>query len=139
MQIYVGMGLTQAPKEFREDFQHELKALLRAIDGVEILDFVGLEAGTAADVYDHDCHCTRTADLCIFVVDHPSIGLGMEIMLRQSIGKPMFIFARENASVTRMLKGMCERSGISIRTYTTAADIARSVDMQVWIKQEFDS
>jgi len=63
MKLYVGMGLTQAPKAFREDFQHELKSALRDIAGVSILDFVGLEGSTQGEVYSHDRTCTESADL----------------------------------------------------------------------------
>lgn len=90
--LYVGQALTDAPDSFRIDFQNELKQELRKLPGVEVLDFVGLENGTALDVYLHDQKCTQTATLCVFIVDYASIGLGMEIMIRhQSGGRVLFL------------------------------------------------
>ena len=121
--IYVGMGLTQAPKEFREDFQNELKANLRNLSEVEVLDFIGLVAGTPTDVYDYDRSHTESAELCVFIVDYPSIGLGMEISIRLASGKKMLIFAHVDAKITRMLTGMCEKEGVSFVRYETVDDI----------------
>jgi len=129
MKVYVGMGLTQAPEWFREGFQQELKGQLRSIQGLEILDFIGLEAGTATDVYDYDRRCTEEADLCVFIVDFASIGLGMEIVFRLMLGKPMLVFAKEDSRITRMLLGMCERETVPFHRYTTAEQISAVVAM----------
>ena len=56
--IYVGMALTDAPEEFRDKFQNELKEMLRALVGVTVLDFIGLEGGSNVDVSRHDKKCT---------------------------------------------------------------------------------
>ena len=105
--IYVGMGLTQAPKEFRNDFQHELKAGLRALKEVEIADFMGIDDGLAPlDIYVHDRNSAEGTDLCVFIADHPSIGMGMEIAYRQATEKPMILFARDEIRITRMLLGI---------------------------------
>lgn len=123
MKIYVGMGLTQAPVEFREDFQHQLKSGLRRLSGVEVLDFVGLASSTASRVYEYDRNCTEGADLCVFIADYPSIGLGMEIAFRLNAKRPMLVFAQEGVSVTRMLLGMCEVEGVKFFTYKDVAEI----------------
>lgn len=127
MKIYVGMGLTQAPIEFREYFQNELKVQLREIEGVEILDFIGLEGSTEEEVYTYDRTCTETADLCVFIVDHPSIGLGMEIVFRLATEKPMLVFAKNESHITRMLTGMCSVENISFNRYSSVEDIIRVV------------
>lgn len=121
------MGLTQAPKEFRETFQAELKSELRKIPGVTVLDFLGLEAGTAVDVYECDRGHTESADLCLFVVDHPSIGLGIEIEIRRATGKGALVFAAEGAKITRMLIGMCEKENIPLIRYLSTVQIALAV------------
>lgn len=123
MDIYVGMGLTQAPVEFRVGFQNELKTQLRRSADVTVLDFIGLEGSTPPRVYQYDRSCTEKADLCIFIADHPSIGLGMEIVFRLVSKKPMLIFAHEDASVTRMLTGMCEVEGVRFYNYKSVAEI----------------
>jgi nucleoside 2-deoxyribosyltransferase len=129
--VYVGMGLTQAPQEFREDFQKSVKDELRKIGGIEVLDFVGLQGSTETEVYRYDRQCTEDADLCVFIVDHPSIGLGMEIAFRLGTKKPMLIFAKEDVYVTRMLTGMCKQESVFLYRYTRAADIALRVTFEV--------
>ncbi len=89
---YVGMALSGAPVSFSEIFQSELKAGLRLIPDVEVLDFSwtthGPEANSDESVYQLDKSHAESADVCIFILDHPSLGLGMEIMLRYTTGKP---------------------------------------------------
>lgn len=125
------MALTEAPQWFREGFQYELKSALRKLPQVEILDFVGLEAGTESDVYLHDCTCTEIADLCVFVVDFPSTGLGMEIERRRSTGKKMLIFARPRVKVTRMIGGLCAVENVEYIRYAATADIVDRVRQEL--------
>ena len=130
--IYVGMALTEAPIDFREDFQHELKALLRQLTDAVILDFVGLEGGTAKAVFEHDRGCAETADVCVFVVEYPSIGLGMEIAFRHMTGKRMLVFAPAGKRVTRMLTGMCEgNTNAILYRYYTVAEIVKQVSFEL--------
>lgn len=129
--VYVGMALTEAPEEFRVNFQRELKESLGSIQGLEILDFVGLEAGTDIDVYNHDAKCTRESDLCVFIVDHPSIGLGMEIAMREAAGKPFMVFAKDGKRVTRMLTGMLNKKVLPLHRYKTVDEIVSAVQLQL--------
>lgn len=129
--VYVGMALTEAPEAFRVDFQHELKKALGRIYGIEILDFVGLEDGTEVDVYNHDRKCTEGADLCVFIVDHPSIGLGMEIVLREVSGGPLMVFAEEGRRVTRMLTGMLKKKVLPLHRYREVNEIVAAVELQL--------
>ena len=130
MKIYVGMGLTHAPPAFRDVFQKELKDELRKLPGVSLLDFVGIEAGTERDVYQHDKHCTETADLCLFVADYPSIGLGMEIIIREATSKPMIVIAHTDSKVTRMLLGMCEETNTPLVRYKNVQDIIAAIQQR---------
>ena len=136
--IYVGMGLTQAPEAFRVGFQNELKAGLRELEDIEILDFVGLEGSTEEEVYSHDRNCTMTANLCVFIVDHPSIGLGIEIAFRLATGKPMLVFAKEDAKITRMLTGLCKIEQIQFYRYQEVSDLLRNIDVWLWGKAELE-
>ena len=124
------MGLTNAPASFSVEFQQELKDGLRSIPGIEILDFIGLEGGTQGQVYEYDRACTEKADLCVFIADYPSIGLGMEIVFRYFCGQPMLVFAHYDKKVTRMLTGMCEVEADTMHfsLYNTVEDIIRSVE-----------
>ena len=129
--IYVGMALTDAPPEFRDFFQSELKAELRKFDDVEVFDFVGLENGTAVDVYLHDRHCTETSDMCVFIVDHASTGLGIEVVFRVLTKKPCLFFAAEGRRVTRMLLGLLESKSHPLYRYNSVADIIEVVRMSL--------
>jgi len=121
------MALTEAPLAFREEFQGGLKTGLRMLENAEVLDFVGLEDGTESDVYCHDRFCTEQADLCVFICDYPSTGLGMEIAFRLASGKPMLCFKRYKAHITRMVTGMCAIEGVPILTYHIPQDITAKV------------
>lgn len=121
---YVGAALTGAPPEFVKGFLPLLKKKIRKIQ-IEVLDFIGLEAGTALVVFRHDRKCTENADICVFILDHPSTGLGMEIMLRAAAGKPALFFARRGVRVTRMLLGFLEEHGIKVHRYRSAIGICR--------------
>lgn len=125
--IYVGMALTDAPEEFRTTFQAELKSLLREIDGVRVLDFVGLENGGNTDVSRHDKKCTQEADLCVFVLTYPSTGLGKEIAYREAVDKPALYFAASGARVTRMVLGELEDRGCPLHRYESVRIIAEMV------------
>lgn len=121
--VYVGMALTDAPIEFREGMRTELLDRLRAVQHVEVLDFLGLEAGTDLDVYAYDRSRVEAADIAAFICDHPSTGLGMEIVFRFQTGKPMVLFSREGMKVTRMLTGFAKTESIRHMTYRSADDI----------------
>ncbi len=129
--VYVGMGLTLAPVEFREDFQNELKTALRRISEVEVMDFIGLTEGTEVDVYNHDRQSAESADLCVFIADHPSIGLGLEIAFRVEVNKPFVVFAHTEAKVTRMLLGLCEKHQTPLIRYQTVSDIVAAVETKL--------
>jgi hypothetical protein len=100
---------------------------LRKISGVEVLDFIGLEKGTNIDVSRHDKKCTEDSDLCVFILDYPSTGLGKEIVYRENTNKPALYFARNGTSVTRMVLGELEDSGIELHRYDDVSDIVRVV------------
>ncbi|MFM2423963.1 MAG: hypothetical protein RLZZ70_352 [Candidatus Parcubacteria bacterium] len=136
LKVYVGMALTDAPPEFREVFQAQVKGGLKALGDVVILDFVGLEKGTATDVYRYDRSCTEEADLCCFIVDHASTGLGMEIMLREQCGKPALFFAASGKKVTRMLTGFLDVGGRQLLRYESAGDVISAVS--AWIFEQRD-
>ncbi len=129
--VYVGMALTEAPLEFRDDFQIELKSALRELTDVVVLDFVGLENGGAVEVYRHDRRCTELADLCVFITDCASTGMGMEIWIRRTTQKRMLLFAKLNQKVTRMLIGFAEDEGIPFIRYANVSDIVAVIKAEL--------
>ena len=121
--VYVGMALTGAPEEFRVTLQNDVKRGLREIPGVKVWDFVGLTGSTEVDVYETDRLYAERADLVVFICDHPSTGLGMEIAFRHATRKPMILAAKMGAVVTRMVTGFAKREDIPLRRYEYASDI----------------
>lgn len=137
--IYVGMALTDAPEEFRTDFQQELKRQLRNIDKVRVLDFVGLENGSNTDVSRYDKKCTQEADLCVFILTYPSTGLGKEIAYREAVDKPALYFAAAGSRVTRMVLGELEDRACPLYRYPSIGYIAEIVGMYVLHQTTFQS
>jgi hypothetical protein len=129
--IYVGMALSDAPEEFRTDFQQELKAGLRKLAGVEVLDFFwtshGPDVGDDVDVYELDEKYAQNADLFVAIFDHPSTGLGMEVMIRHPTGKPSLFFARKGKKVTRMVTGYLRKFAKSLHRYEHVSTIVEIV------------
>lgn len=121
------MALTDAPKEFRARFDGELKAALRALPEVEVLDFVGLENGTEIEVYEYDRQCTESCDLMIAICDYASLGLGMELVFRHMTGKPLALFAHTEESVSRMVTGFAQKEQIGYHHFETVEDIITEV------------
>ena len=123
---YVGMALSGAPDEFKIVFRRELQDAFSEFSDVEILDFIGLEKGDDTEVYIHDKRCAETADLCIFICDHPSTGMGMEIGFRLKSGKPMICFGHVGNNITRMVTGMCKVENILFHHYDHVCNIAHA-------------
>jgi hypothetical protein len=131
--IYVGMALTAAPVEFRDTFQHELKAKLRLLPDVEVLDFswtkYGPDANSNISVYQLDKENAEKADLCVFILDYPSLGLGMEIMIRDRVKKPSLFFVHKEPinRTSRMILGYIEETEQSLCFYQSTDEIVSEV------------
>jgi hypothetical protein len=123
--IYVGCSLTQAPQAFK-DAVESLKNSLRA--DYQILDFVGLEAGTATDVYNWDVkHCVGGCDLFVAICDYPAIGLGYELATAiEKLNKPVLAVAQEKAIVTRLVLGI-DAPTFSLERYQDMGDVVALV------------
>jgi hypothetical protein len=119
--IYIGCSLTQAPEAFKESIE-SLKAQLRA--EYEILDFLGLKAGTPADVYQWDIHrCVATCDLFVAVCDYPAIGLGYELGVAvETFQKPTLAVAHKDTIITRLIQGI-ETPFYSFERYETIEEL----------------
>lgn len=129
--IYVGMALSDAPEEFRTDFHDDLKGRLREIAGIEVLDFFwtsnGPTAGDDVEVYELDEAHAQNADLFVAILDHPSTGLGMEIIIRHSTGKPTLFLAKQGTKVSRMPIGYLKKFKIPRYRYASVDDIIEKI------------
>lgn len=131
--IYVGMALTDAPEEFRTSFHDELKRQLRTLPDVEVLDFFwtsnGPTAGDDVEVYDLDHQHASGADLFVAMLDYPSLGLGMELMIRhyESPEAKSLFFAGIDRKVSRMVTGYLKRFNQPLYRYSAIEDIVGMV------------
>lgn len=102
VKVYVGCSLTHAPLEFREEVA-ALKTKLKSI--CEVLEFLGLNGGTAREVYEHDINnCVRKCDIFVAICDYPSTGLGWEMAVQSEDRRmPTIAVAHENSKVTLLV------------------------------------
>lgn len=138
--IYVGMALKGAPEEFRTDFQRELKSKLRKVNNVEVLDFFweakGRNPEDNIEVYLWDKERTENADLCVFVADHASTGMGQEFEIRMQTGKSAAAFVHAtNDSVSNMFLGACEVHKVPVVRYRSVDDIVAYVASYILVKE----
>lgn len=101
--LYVGCGLTFAPESFKDEVERT-KDALRA--DWEVMEFLGLTAGTAADVYRQDIIVNvGTCDAFIGICDEPSTGLGWELSTAVRKWKPTLATAQVGTKITRLVEG----------------------------------
>ncbi len=140
IKAYFGCGLTHAPAEFTkevEDFKNHLRNQL----GIILFDFVGLENGTAVDVYKHDIHrCVKHCDFMIGDFTFPSTGLGWEAgVVVEKHKKPFLGIAQQDAKVTRLVLGAeCDMNPLfQFIRYQTLSEIIPHVEkiVSVYRKQ----
>ena len=124
--MYVGCGLTHTSDSFRESIER-LKVRLR--QQFEMLDFVGLTAGTNGDVYRWDIeHCVGTCDIFIAICDKASTGLGFELAVATTRGIPILAVAQKDSLVTRLVLGAaaCKENIVFLR-YDTHEDLHQMI------------
>ncbi len=131
--IYIAMAITGSPDEYRVDFQRDLKAGLRALPDVEVLDFIDPKEPEAVgaseqEIVDHDKQHLEECDLMIGVCDYPATGLGMEIVFRHNLKKPLLLFAHKDRKITHMVVGFAKREDIPCIKYKSVEDIVAEVE-----------
>ena len=125
--IYVGCSLQHAPKEFVEG----IKKFKEALSGeYEVMEFAGLTAKTAQEVYEKDTNCVRTCDIFIADCTYLSTGLGMEIGIALENNKPILAIAKNGATVTRMVLGIPAKN-FSFMWYDDALDVVEDIKKRI--------
>lgn len=106
LKIYFGCSLTYAPEDFKKQVEN-FKDKLRLESGVEVMDFLGLVAGTSEDVYKCDIqNNVNSCDIMIGDCTYPSIGLGWELGTAVEKRKiPVLAIAHSDFKVTRLVLG----------------------------------
>lgn len=105
IKLYVGCSLTHAPSDFTESIASLKKKLSMTY---EVFDFIGVEKGTAQDVYSWDIkRCVADCDLFVAVCDFSSTGLGYELGTAvEALRKPVLAIAHRDAHITRLIQGI---------------------------------
>lgn len=133
VKIYFGCAIANAPKEFLNQAL-ELRGRLRK--KYEILEFLGTEMGSCADVYLHDIHtCVANCDLLLGVCDLPSLGLGYELATAiEKLNKPALVVAHNDARVSRLIEGI-QHPKFTFQRYASLDEIEGFLEEKV--KREF--
>lgn len=123
--LYVGCSLTHAP----EDFKSSISVLKNKLaERFEILEFIGLEKGTATDVYHWDVgNCVGSCDFFLAICDFPSLGLGYELGTAvERLHKPVLAVAHTDTHITRLVVGI-DAPGFTFARYDKLDDVVNMV------------
>jgi hypothetical protein len=130
-QLYVGCGLTHAPEEFKAQVE---ETKLRLGDEWDVMQFLGLVAGTAADVYEQDILTNvHGCDAFTAICDEPSLGLGYETDRAVMLGKPVLMLAHEDTRLTRLFEGApVFEKNCELRTYENMVEDVPGIVREVF-------
>lgn len=104
-QLYVGCGLTLASEEFKADVK-TTKQKLRDLYDWDVMEFLGLTAGSNEDVYQTDIlENVATCSAFVGILDEPSFGLGWEFRDATILKKPSLALAHVGSKITRLALG----------------------------------
>ena len=79
------------------------------------------------DVYNRDINWIQTCDAVVAEVTTPSHGVGYEIAIALSLGKPVLCCCRQGVTVSKMLTGN-DSPGLVVRTYIDEVEALVIVD-----------
>ena len=105
MKIYLAHALTGAPEGFRQRM-FALRQLFNSVSNVSVLAFnwiPGVGPDKTKNTYSYDMTQVHDACLMVGVLDHPSIGLGMEIEKRCLLQRPMRLFYPAGSRVSQIV------------------------------------
>lgn len=127
--LYIGCSLNGAPEDFVESVEN-VKNALRA--DFEVLDFVGLNYETTAQVYKWDIeHCVRTCDFFVAICDERSTGLGWELCEAVHLGTPILAAAHKDTKVSGIVLGAAElKQNMTFTRYDNLDELPALVKQQ---------
>lgn len=104
MNIYIACGLTHVPREIFDryvDFLHQLAVSLRTLPKIGTVRYALVDSDPqlalkpkddqAALCYDWDRRMVEEADLIVAEASFPSTGLGIELQIAETGGKPIIM------------------------------------------------
>jgi hypothetical protein len=104
MKIYIACGLTHVPRDIFIEYTaylHELASTLRTIPAVASVRYALIDSDPqlaskpasdrAALCYDWDRRMVEEADLLVAEASFPSTGLGIELQIAETEGKPVIM------------------------------------------------
>jgi nucleoside 2-deoxyribosyltransferase len=119
MKIYLANSLSHASEEYKWEMV-KLRSELKK--NYEVLEYLGLINGDAAEVFEHDIDCIKNCDLLLAEISYPSTGLGFEIATALNLGKKVLAIAKQDAKVTRMILGV-NHSNFKVMRYSSIQEI----------------
>ena len=123
-------ALTFAPEEFRQRMALLRKAV-NGIPGTEVLEFnwiLGVGADRTKNAYVNDMGRVREADLMVSILDHPSVGLGLEIHERCRHGGPIYMFYPQGTELNQIIEDCASEHRLSKPTeYSSDKEIVKAI------------
>jgi hypothetical protein len=128
LRVYVGCGLTHAPKKYKKDIV-DFKEKLGTIPWIMVLEFVTptsvLPDPDPLHIYTNDIHaCVGTAHAMLAELSYPSTGLGHELGTAiEKHGIRTLMCARKDALISHLPQGapLHERNKhVSLRYYESS-------------------
>lgn len=133
VKVYVGCGLTHAPKKFRESV-FKLKEILREDPGLEVLDFISYpNTSSPREVYQRDVvECVGTADLLLAISGYPSTGLGYEMAtMIEARSLPVLEVAHRRSRVTSLIIDIPHPQFLFVRYDHLAKDVPSILNRRI--------
>ncbi len=107
IKLYLGCALRNASPDFVQSVL-KFRERLEQESGFEILRFVDLSGSQPSDVdiFRWDMAQIEACDGVLAICDEPSFGLGFEVSVALSLGKPVLMVAEENRYISAFPQGI---------------------------------
>lgn len=132
LKIYIGCSLTQATSEFREsifDLGDELDQYFEVLHYMSWRVEPGIKKEkTDLSIYEFDMQQVEKCDVFVPIIDHPSIGLGMEFGKAFEKGKNIRAFVKKGVKYSSIIdSGLEYNQQIAVQEYEEFSDIIEAL------------